>query len=86
MNTEELLANWIKKYIHTTEAKVLRIRRAEPRFQTHNFFARFKVETAKLDGTGQNPTDIKCLVLEISETDQTAEIAPTTPCDSIKDL
>jgi hypothetical protein len=86
MSTEELLAKWMTDYIKNSDANVLSIRRAEPRFQTHNYFARFKVETAKLDGTGQNPIDIRCVVVEVSQTDQTAVIAPSTTCPSIKDL
>ena len=87
MNTEELLANWIKENgTFLNQKNILTIRRAQPRFQTRNFFSRFKIETAKLDGTGENPTEITCFVLEISETDQSALIAPDTKCDSIRDL
>jgi hypothetical protein len=43
------------------------------------------VETATFDGTGQNPTNINCLVVEVSETNQTANIAEGTACDSIMD-
>jgi hypothetical protein len=33
----------------------------------HNYFARFKIQVAVLDGIGQNPGDIDCTVLEVSE-------------------
>ncbi len=88
LNTEQLLADWLREFAATlpTSRGILRIRRAEPRFQTRNFFARFKVETASFDGTGQNPTDLKCIVVEVSETDQAARVASATECDSIRDL
>lgn len=91
MNTEQLLAKWLAEY-HKTEnyitkkANVVRVIRAQPRFQTRNYFARFKVETAILDGTGQNPSNRECFVLEISETSQTVFIDSSTSCDSIGDL
>jgi hypothetical protein len=87
MNSQKLLASWIKEYSNGgEEVSILNIRRAEPRFVYHNYFARFKVIVAKLDGTGQNPVNINCFVVEISETDQTARIEPSTKCDSIHDL
>lgn len=88
LSADQLLAKWLSDYAGTLPPQrgVLRIRRAEPRFQTRNFFNRFKIEVATFDGTGQNPTDINCFVLEVSETDQSAVVATTTPCDSIKDL
>jgi hypothetical protein len=87
LNADQLLTGWLSDYVKTLPAQrgILRIRCAEPRFQTRNFFSRFKIDTAKFDGTGQNPTAINCLVLEISETDQTATVVTTIPCDSIKD-
>jgi hypothetical protein len=88
MKTEELLSKWLRDYSATLPPQkgLLRIRRAEPRFQYHNYFARFKVEIATLDGTGQKPSDVTCMVVEVSETDQTAKIDPNTRCDSIHDL
>lgn len=86
MNTEQLLAKWLEEYSTTNKVNILQIRRAGPRFQTRNYFARFKVETAKLDGTGQNPSDKECFILEISETSQTAVIDPSTSCSAINDL
>jgi hypothetical protein len=62
------------------------MRAAVPRPATRNFFQRFKVETATFDGTGQNPRDVSCLVVEVSETDQAARVANDTPCESIGDL
>ena len=87
-NTDQLLAEWLKNYIITLppETAVLSIRRAEPRFQNRNYFARFKIQTAQLDGTGMNPTHMSCFVVEVSETDQNARIAPETACNSIADL
>jgi hypothetical protein len=87
LNDGQLLARWLSEQAGTLPPGrgFLRIRRAEPRFQTRNFFNRFKVETAKFDGTGQNPTDIHCVVVEVSETDQTAQVATQTACDSVKD-
>jgi hypothetical protein len=86
MNTEELFAQWMIAYLTETDTNVLRIRRAAPRFQTRNYFTRFKVETAKLDGTGQNPYDIKCVIVQVSDVDQRAQMDPSTSCDSISDL
>lgn len=87
MNTQELLASWISEYSKSVEeVSIISIRRGEPRFVYHNYFARYKVQTAMLDGSGQNPTNINCFVVEISETDQTATIEPTTECNSIHDL
>lgn len=57
-----------------------------PGLQLAIFFERFKVEMAKLDGSGANPTDVKCFVVEISYTSQTATILVDTTCDSIPDL
>jgi hypothetical protein len=87
VNTEELLANWLRAYAGGLPQgkSVVEIRRAEPRFQTRDYFARFKVEIATLDGTGQHPTDRECLVVEVSESDQSAN-AVSTPCMSIADL
>ena len=86
MNTDQLVAGWLQTYAQSEGSKVvLSIRRAEPRFQTHNYFARFKIQTAVLDGTGENPREIECAVLEVSETDQAARLV-STPCDSIRDL
>jgi len=88
LNTDQLFARWLQDLAATLPPPmaVIRIRRAEPRFQTRNYFARFKVETAHLDGVGTNPTQISCVVIEVSETDQVAKVAPETACDSIKDL
>jgi hypothetical protein len=88
LNTEELLGHWLVDYGSKLAADhgLLHIRRAEPRFVTHNYFARFKIETAKFDGTGQNPTDVACIVVEVSPTDQKATVAPATTCDAVKDL
>jgi hypothetical protein len=88
MKTEELLSNWLRDYAAALPQRtgLLRIRRAEPRFQYHNYFARFKVEIAKFDDTGQQPSEIICMVVEVSETDQTAKIASRATCDSIHDL
>jgi len=88
MNTEQLLANWLRDYAATLPPQngILRIRRAEPRFQSRDFFDRFKVEVAKFDGSGQNPTDITCVVVEVSVSDQKAMIAKSTECDSVPDL
>ena len=87
LNAGQLLARWLSEYSKDLppEQSLLRIQRAEPRFQTRNYFHRFKVETATFDGTGQNPTNINCLVVEVSETNQTANIAEGTACDSIMD-
>ena len=87
MKTDELLANWLHTYADGLPQgrNVVGIRRAEPRFQTRNYFARFKVETATLDGTGQNPTDRECFIVEVSDTDQAATVVPT-PCLSIAEL
>jgi hypothetical protein len=88
LNTDQLFAQWLLAHGATLppEMAVIRVRRAEPRFQTRNYFARFKIETARLDGDGTNPTEISCVVVEVSETDQTAQVAAETGCDSIKDL
>lgn len=85
-NTEQLLADWLREHAATFGAGtgLLQVRRAEPRFAYHNYFARFKVETAEFDGTGQNPTNVSCQVVEVSVTDQSA-IAVPTPCESLKD-
>jgi len=86
MNTEELLLNWVKTIINPDHQRnILGILRAEPRFQTHNYFARYKIKTAKLDPSGLNPVDIKCIVIEISETDQSVQVVGTM-CTEIKDL
>lgn len=86
-NTGQLLAAWLAGYCASLPPGkgLLRVRGAEPRFQTHNFFSRFKVEFAKFDGTGQNPAEIDCVVIEVSVTDQEAKVVSTT-CESIKDL
>ncbi len=86
-NTEELFADWLREYAATlgTADGVLRVRRAEPRFATRNYFARFKVETAEFDGTGQNPSNVTCQVIEVSVTDQAAN-SVATPCESLKNL
>ncbi len=88
LNAGQLLARWLSEVAGAFPPSkgILRIRAAEPRFQTRNFFHRFKVETATFDGTGQNPTGITCIVLEISETDQSTIIATTTACESLPDL
>jgi hypothetical protein len=88
LNTDQLLAKWLMDHGATLppEMAVIRIRRAEPRFQTRNYFARFKVETAHLKGDGTDPSQISCVVVEVSATDQTAKVAGETACDSIKDL
>lgn len=88
LNEDQLFSTWLRNYSDSLpmEKGILRVRRAEPRFQTRNYFARYKVETAVLDGTGQNPTGVTCVVVEASATDQTAAQAPQTACDSIKDL
>jgi len=87
LNAGQLLAQWLSEYSTDLppERSLFRIRLAEPRFQTRNYFHRFKVETATFDGTGQNPTNISCVVVEVSEADQTANIAQETACDAIKD-
>ena len=88
LNTDQLLAQWIQEHAAALppQMAILRIRRAEPRFQTRNYFARFKVETAHLEGDGTHPSQISCVVVEVSATDQTAKIAAETACDSIRDL
>lgn len=88
MTSDALFARWFTEFVGTLPPTkgLLRVRRAVPRFQHHNYFARYKVETATLDGTGQNPTDVACVVVEVSETDQSAEIAKETECPSISDL
>lgn len=88
LNTDQLFAQWLVDHAATlpSQMAVIRVRRAEPRFQTRNYFARYKVETAHLSGDGTNPTQISCVVVEVSATDQTAKVAPGTACDSIKDL
>lgn len=87
MNVEELLANWINdNSSKLLQSQIISISRAEPIFASRNYFARYKIETAKLDGSGRNPTENNCFVLEISETDQTANVSPNTECDSIQDL
>ncbi len=87
LNTGQLFANWLSEFSATMDSRqwLLRVQLAEPRFETRNYYARFKVYTATLDGTGQNPTDIECVVVEVSETNQAAKIAPQTACDSIPD-
>jgi hypothetical protein len=64
----------------------LTVQRAEPLPGYHNFFDRFKLRTAQFDGSGRNPTDINCIVLSVSETDQKAKLDPGTPWSSIGDL
>jgi hypothetical protein len=88
LNTDQLFAQWLMAHGASLppEMAVIRVRRAEPRFQTRDYFARFKVETAHLDGDGTNPTQISCVVVEVSATDQTAKVATETGCESIKDL
>jgi hypothetical protein len=87
LNAEELLADWVRHNFSTsTRRGILRIRRAEPRPATRNFFQRFKLETAEFDGTGRNPANVTCTVLEVSETDQRVIMASGTACDSIPDL
>ena len=87
MNTEELLSKWINTYQGSPgNYNIISIRRAEPRFLTRNYFARYKISVANLDGSGQNPSDLECFILEISETDQTALLVTGMLCDSIKDL
>jgi hypothetical protein len=87
LNTEQLLADWLREHGATfgPTTGILRIRRAQPRFAYHNYFARFKVETADFDGTGQDPSNITCQLVEVSVTDQAANAVPTA-CDSIDDL
>jgi hypothetical protein len=86
-NTDQIFADWLRDYAATLGATrgILRVRRAEPRFAYHNYFARFKVEVADFDGTGQNPANVTCQVVEVSVTDQAAS-AVLTACDTIKDL
>jgi hypothetical protein len=87
MNTEQLLSKWLNDYSGTDSSRgLLRVTRAEPRFQTRNYFARFKVEFATFDGTGQSPTDAQCLVVEVSTTDQTAKVASEPGCDAVRSL
>lgn len=82
LNSDQLFANWLAGFVPTLGSRrILNIRRAEPRFQTRNFFARFKVETCELDGTGQNPTNLQRVVVEVSETNQASEVV-TTECSS----
>ena len=63
----------------------MRITRVKPRSQTKNYFARYRVETATFDPSGENPIAGECLVVGVSETDQAAKIAPEA-CGSISDL
>jgi hypothetical protein len=86
MTIGELLIKWLKSNIDPVNHRtLLSVVRAEPRFQTHNYFARYKIRTARLDPSGLNPIEIKCVVIEISETDQSVN-AVSTPCDEIQDL
>ena len=86
-NAEQLLASWLSTYSGSLPVGqgLLRIRRAEPLFVTRNYFSRFKVEIATFDGTGQNPTNLQCIVVKVSETDQAATIDSSSTCDSIAD-
>jgi hypothetical protein len=86
VNANQLLSRWLLQYSETLPSSrgILRVRRAEP-ILGRGYRSRFKIETATFDGTGQNPSDVECFVLEISESDQTAQRSSTT-CDSIKDL
>ena len=88
LNPYQLLARWLSEFVADFPPRkgILRIVAAEPRFQTRDYFNRFKIVTAIFDGTGRNPADIECVVLEVSYTDQSAMLAPDTPCDSIRDL
>jgi hypothetical protein len=86
-DTEELFIDWVENFsANLPESRsVLRIQRATPRFQTRNYFARYKVVTAILDGTGQNPSQSACVIVEVSATDQTAQTVDTA-CESVPDL
>lgn len=88
MNDEQLLADWLKQYGATLQPfrGLLRVRRAEPGFAFHNYFSRFKVEIATFDGTGENPTDVTCVVVETSVTNNSARIVPGLKCEDIGDL
>ena len=87
LNAEQLFASWLSTYGASlpTGRGLLRIRRAQPLFVTRNYFNRFKVEVAAFDGTGQNPTDVECFVVKVSETDQAATLDTSSTCDSISD-
>jgi hypothetical protein len=84
---EQILASWLSTYSASLPVGrgLLRIRRAEPLFVTRNYFNRFKIEIATFDGTGQNPTNVECFVVKISETDQAATLDTSSTCDSIAD-
>ncbi len=88
LNSAQLFAKWLLEDSGTLtpDFSVLRIHRAEPRFQTKNYFARFKVEIAHLDGSGMNPTQVSCVVVEVSETDQSSAAVSGVRCESIKSL
>jgi hypothetical protein len=87
-NAGQLFGEWLADYLSKLPVQqgLLRVRAAVPRPQTRNYFLRYKVEIATFDGTGQNPTNATCIVVEVSETDQTALIAAGTTCGSVPDV
>lgn len=87
LSTTELLAKWLTNFAPTVNFPkgILSITSATPRLVTHNFFERYKVRIATFDGSGQNPKNITCLVLEISATDQEANIIEGQSCELVPD-
>ncbi len=57
-----------------------------PQLGGRNYFHQYKVEVATFDGSGENPKDVQCFIVAVSETDQTAKIAPDLSCDGVADM
>lgn len=69
LNVYQILGGWMKDVFGPTikfPSGILSIRQVPPvlgRVFTH----RFKIEIATFDGTGNNPHDIRCMVVSIVE-------------------
>jgi hypothetical protein len=65
---------------------IMRVRRAQPTFG-RNYTAHFKVDVATLNSNGIDPTNRRCIVVDIPVSNiDSARINPDSQCDSHPDL
>jgi hypothetical protein len=86
--SDKLFMNWLDNFVASLpqHRRIFRFRKGEPRFQTHNYFERFKVETCQLSGDGTTASNIECIVVEVSDTDETAKVVPGLQCEAVRDI
>ena len=81
MNIDKPLASCIDDVAQSLKANesIVRVRRAEPEFASHaDYFTRYKVDIATLNGGGTQPTNRRGVAVRISSNTGAVDVEPST--------